>query len=884
MNASLPPIRFTELAAALLLDAKRLVPMWLPDGDLRGHEYVCGSLAGGKGGSCSVNMTTGQWADFATGEQGGDLLSLYATVNGLTMGKAALQVARENGLESVAGIVTPAPAGSPPPPPPRPAPPPKPQAEAETWRTVLPVPPYAVAPTFRHFHRSAIDIEHTATYRVGDDVHGYVVRFRTSDGGKDTLPYTWCESARDGAAKWHWRQFDAPRPLFLPGQQLPGSRTVVLVEGEPKAECLQQLLDGGAPGVYCVVSWPGGSKAWQKADWVWLYGCTVLAWADCDAKREPLTPAERKATPDKAAQAVLQQAKPLLPVHKQPGMAAMLGIGARLRDAHACNVQLLPIPAPGAVADGWDCRDAIETDGWDFARVLAFFGQAQALPADGAEPAPVAKKITPVGTGDVGRAARGVAPSQGDFDDDAARPGWLMEFWDFKKQRWDLRRSLVVAALQNSPQLQGCVAFNELTKSVQVRKPWPWQHSRAGDLEADSTLLLGRYLTDRHGVGDISTQNLKDGIHTVAYTERFHPVREWLDGVRWDGVPRLDKWLVYVLGESPDSLPPQLLEYLSLVGRYWLMGLVWRVMEPGCKFDYCPVLEGKGGLRKSTLVEVLAVRKEWHSDTKFELSRGKEAYEQVRGKWVYEIGELSSFSKADVNDIKAFISSKEDNYRVAYGEQSQSFPRQCVLVGSTNDDRYLRDRTGNRRFWPIPVRHVIKTEWVERMREQLFAEAYALYQRGGEPYTPTEDLEKRLFVPMQESRLMDSAIDGELLRLLTRPSAASLDDLVHCDAKRVPLNSLVKALNVDIGKSTQALTQQIQACMASFGWVNKGRQRIGKEMYSSVYFPPPVWPPSEVDSETDWTRLDLGAVPSAALPPTPEVATGDDSLDDYAPF
>ena len=111
---------------------------------------------------------------------------------------------------------------------------------------------------------NAADIEHTATYQVGEDLHGYVVRFRTSDGGKDTLPYTFCQSARDGAAKWHWRQFDEPRPLFLPGLQLPGDRTVVLVEGERKAECLQALLDGGAPGVYCVASWAGGCKAWRN--------------------------------------------------------------------------------------------------------------------------------------------------------------------------------------------------------------------------------------------------------------------------------------------------------------------------------------------------------------------------------------------------------------------------------------------------------------------------------------------------------------------------------------------------------------------------------------------------------------------------------------------
>ncbi|SFB61785.1 Virulence-associated protein E, partial [Delftia tsuruhatensis] len=387
-----------------------------------------------------------------------------------------------------------------------------------------------------------------------------------------------------------------------------------------------------------------------------------------------------------------------------------------------------------------------------------------------------------------------------------------------------------------------------------------------------------------------STQNIKDGIATVAYTERFHPVREWLQEQEWDQEPRLDKWLIHVLGESPETLSPSMAEYLKLVGRYWVLGMIWRVMQPGCKFDYCPVLEGKGGLRKSTMVEVLAVRPEWYSDTKFDLSRGKDAYEQVRGKWVYELGELSSFSKADVNDIKAFISSKTDNYRVAYGEQAQAFPRQCVLVGSTNDKKYLRDRSGNRRFWPIPVRHVIKTEWLERMRGQLMAEAYALYQQGGIVYTPSKEEEDRLFVPMQESRLQESAVDGELFKLLTREAGMNAQ-FINVNAERVPINALIKALGVDIGKATPALKGQVEAWLESNGWEFKGRQRVNGALESGVYFRPAVWPPELDEVAEDWTRQD-DARPEPEesrpddLPPLP-AGLGDQSSEwpgDYEPF
>lgn len=357
-RAPLPPIDFRALNEALLARARELVAAWLPCGSVRGHEYVCSSLGGGEGDSCSVNLTNGKWADFAGDDKGGDLLSLYAAINEIDQGQAALRVAREEGLESVANIVSATPdRGAAPPPPPRPpAPPASSKPEPEGWSTLMPVPPTAPRPPFAHHYRQRDDIIHTAEYAVGDHVLGYVVRFRTSDGGKETLPYTWCVSERDGAAKWCWRQWDMPRPLYYPGRAHPEGRTVIVVEGEIKSEVLQRLLDETAPGIYCVVSWPGGSKAWRKAAWTWLKGTTTILWPDCDSKREQPTKKERdQCLDDETALEVVKASKPLLPAAKQPGMSAMLGIGAHLRDVEKCQVSVLPIPAPGEVVDGWDC-------------------------------------------------------------------------------------------------------------------------------------------------------------------------------------------------------------------------------------------------------------------------------------------------------------------------------------------------------------------------------------------------------------------------------------------------------------------------------------------------------------------------------------------------
>ena len=851
--ADLPPIKYAELAQALLPSAETLVPTWLPGGVQRGHEYQCGDLAGGPGRSCSVNLNTGKWADFQTGEAGNDLLSLYASINRLSMAKAALELARAHGLESIAGVVTtPSDSGAiARPSPAMPAARNKPLVE-EGWTTVKPVPDHAPQPTFWHKYRALEDIQHTAKYVIDGSLYGYVIRFRTSDGGKDPLPYTWCMSARDNSCCWKWKTWDEPRPLYFPKGVSPiqlatpdgGLPTVIVVEGEKKASVLQDLLDSRAPDVYLVVSWPGGCKAWAKADWNWLNGCTAVMWPDCDGKREPLTAAERKACIDPDARQIAAAMKPILPAEKQPGTAAMLAIGAMLRDKHACTVQVLPIPEPLSVPDGWDCADAICTDGWDFDKVVAFFGKAQPLQAaphvDGAGGK---KNDGPVSTGGVVNDHSGHTQISG-----RSIPDWLACYYDEKNKRWLTSRKMVILILERDELLVDVLSYNELSNNIQARVAWPWPHARVGNVTSAVDLLLGKYLTDRYGLPSIARAALQEGIQTVAHTRRFHPIREYLGNLKWDGTSRIDKWLIHVLGEKPETLKAPLREYLQIVGRCWLLGMVNRVMTPGCKFDYCPVLEGAGGLRKSTMVEILA-GSDFYSDTPFEVGRGKEAQEQVQGLWLYEIAEMTHFSKSEVGAIKAFISSKVDRYREAYGATLSTFERQCVLVGTTNENTYLRDRTGNRRFWPIPVGKRINTEWLQKYRDQLFAEAYSLFNEGV-PYTPTPEQEIRLFVPMQESRLVETAVQGELLHVLTRaPVATGIGAVVNDLTSFVTIAQLALALGVDAAKSSAVLESQIRGWLDHEGWQRAKKQINGARAWG--YCRPANWPPQETDTDTD---------------------------------
>jgi len=905
----LPDINFRALADALLARAEVLVPLWLPGGHLSGHEYKCADLIGGKGASCSVNLKEGKWGDFATGETGGDLISLYAAIHGLDHGKAAVQVARDEGLEDVAGVQRdPRHQRAAPPPPATPmASQPRKRDDAEGWQPLLDVPADGPAPTFHHWHRRPQDITHKAAYRLDGKLLGYVVRFATSDGGKDVLPYTWCRSDRDGGMAWKWKQWSEPRPLYLPGGAAPGERTVVLVEGEKKADTLHALLEAASPGVYCVASWPGGCKAWNKALWEWLAGSHVLLWPDCDAKRVQLTPTERKAVlakpplakdADEPAREAAEQArksaldeaqaaKPLLPPERQPGMAAMLGIGRHLVDAHSCTVLLLPIPASGLVKDGWDCGDAIEADGWDAARVLAFFVQAQPLPppvlSGAADGAAKGKKIErPVDTeagGSAGADGGGGAELSGPHD----TPRWLQPYWDSAKKRWNVSRKLVIRALNEDPLLAGVLGMNELSGDVDARREWPWMHGHAGPIDDNTDLALGLYLSDTYGLPSISRAALMEAIQTVAARQRFHPVREYLRRLEWDGTSRVDKWLIHILGHTPTTLSPAMFEYLTLVGRFWLLGMVNRVMEPGCKFDYCPVLEGPTGQRKSTLPEVLA-SKEWFSDTHFDVSKGKEGQEQVKGLWMYEISELAGFSRTDIRLIKSFISAKVDRFRPAYARVLGRFPRQCVMVGTTNERSYLRDRTGNRRFWPVPVRQIIDTDWVARWRDQLFAEAFVLYQEGA-TFAPSPMDEERLFRPMQESRLIDSAVQTELTRLLTRePTGSEMGMLLNQNTTFVTMSDLVRGLGADVAKSNTALEAEVRSWMDHEGWDYTRRRVNGARTMG--YLRPKGWPPNDGDDEAP---MDAPVSPPPKDPPAGSAGAAEPSTEqhgdaDDAPF
>lgn len=280
-----------------------------------------------------------------------------------------------------------------------------------------------------------------------------------------------------------------------------------------------------------------------------------------------------------------------------------------------------------------------------------------------------------------------------------------------------------VLILQNDQRLAGCLAFDEMNHNIVVKKDLPWRAVDGVSQWVDSDDASLRYFLEKsYGIG--GKDRIFDAVNVVSMEHKFHPVREYLDSCTWDGVPRVDTLLIDYLGAEDD-------EYVRAVTRKALVAAVARVFKPGIKFDYMLTIRGRQGLGKSAIISKLGG--EWFSDS-FTTMQGKDAYEQVQGVWIMEVGELAGMRKAEAETIKLYISKQVDRYRPAYGRRLQEFPRQCIFIGTTNESQFLRDTTGNRRFWIVNTPNTPKRDlWKELTGDtirKVWAEAVCLYKKG----------------------------------------------------------------------------------------------------------------------------------------------------------
>lgn len=289
----------------------------------------------------------------------------------------------------------------------------------------------------------------------------------------------------------------------------------------------------------------------------------------------------------------------------------------------------------------------------------------------------------------------------------------------------------VLLIMRNDPLLRGSFAYNELLECPVILKPLPWhrkvENKQDGDRWADSDMAnLRAYIESTWELKNRA--DIKDAFEIVQAENKFNPLQDYLRGLTWDGTERLDTLLIRYL-RAEDC------EYVRAVTRKWFTAAVARAMQPGRKFDNMLVLVGDQGVGKSTLVQIMSRGR--FSDSITDL-KGKSAYEQLRGAWLVEFGELASMKRAEVETVKNFVSKTEDSYRPAYGEFTRTYKRMCTFFGTTNEIEFLKDRTGARRFWPVQV-HARLDDVVaaggallglEEEVDQLWAEAVVRWKSG----------------------------------------------------------------------------------------------------------------------------------------------------------
>lgn len=288
--------------------------------------------------------------------------------------------------------------------------------------------------------------------------------------------------------------------------------------------------------------------------------------------------------------------------------------------------------------------------------------------------------------------------------------------------------------LKQDPALRGRICLDEFAHRLVVTDDLPWRGKDATPYWTDTddaclrNYFATKYLIKGKGIID-------DALQEVTQDNKFHPVREYLRGLTWDGECRLDTLFIdYIGAEDTD--------YIRAVTRKWMCGAVARVMTPGVKFDTAIVLYGTQGLGKSVILEKLG--RKWFNNSLIDI-KTKDTLEQIQGSWIVELAELAPTYKNDNEIVKAFISRTSDRFRSPYGKRTEDYPRQCVFAGSTNTLLFLKDRTGNRRFWPITgnADSKSKNSWAitDEEVDQLWAEAF-YYWSEGEPLDLDDELKK----------------------------------------------------------------------------------------------------------------------------------------------
>lgn len=694
-------------AINLAVDARQRVPEWAPGGYWRGDEWVTRNptRADRNPGSFCVNVAKGVWKDYATGDGGSDLVSLYAYIfHGDDQGVAAKELAASHGVkigdpvtrEAAAKVVK--------------LDPPKPEV-------IFPVPVGADAPTF--WHRNYGEPVATWTYRDKEGrVLLYVCRFEPEGERKQIIPRTWCRHpASDNRERWTWRGItgNTKRPLYgLDRLAADPEADAIVVEGEKTADAAQRLF---GERVICV-SWLGGVETADRVRVNALAGRRVVLWPDFDAQRN--------------------DAGELLPLHEQPGMRAMMHLATSLKGL-AREVIMVGYPMD-TERSGWDLADA-EAEGWSFDQVEQYMrshaGDPWHIASAKAAVTPAQQTASPT------TATAPAAPPP------PAPPTPPAPANDNEPPRLPLDASVnpfgfphmgdkgqPLNTVENLTYMLGeygiTARYNEVRKLTQVAIP-----GRAYSPDNEANCVLAE-ITSMAARNRMPQSMLSDYLKLIADRNAHNPVKTWITSKPWDRRSRIADLCATVIVAGERTLTDQLI-------FRWLVSAVAALFMPhGFESHGVLVFTGPQGQGKtkwikrlvpSELLDVVLVGAVLDPNN-------KDTVTNAISHWLVELGELdATFRKSDIARLKAFITMAMDKVRRPYDRVETVYQRRTVFFASVNEDRYLVDDTGNRRWWTVPVVSVNYAHSIDM--QQLWAEVLELW-RAGEQHWLTDDEFKAL--------------------------------------------------------------------------------------------------------------------------------------------
>jgi len=380
----------------------------------------------------------------------------------------------------------------------------------------------------------------------------------------------------------------------------------------------------------------------------------------------------------------------------------------------------------------------------------------------------------------------------------------------------------LMTVLENHEAWAGLFQLNEFSQKISMTGDPPYPGADPTEFSTvDATEIAAWFgRPETYGI-NVKSSMVTEVVEAVARRNKVHPVREYLEGLIWDGTERLPTLFSDFFGTVQD-------DYTARVGVMFALSAVARILQPGCKVDTMVVLEGRQGIGKTQAVRHL-FSPPWYAEAQ-ESPQSKDFYQSLHGRWGVEIGEMHSFTKGEVTKVKQAISAQSDVYRPSYGRYAREFPRQCVFVGTTNDRHYLRDHTGGRRFLPIAAKEVDRDGLIS-VRDQIWAEAVARYKRGEQWHELPPDASA-----IQDERYQEDAWSEPIRDWLAgegKESSYPADspNLEYHDediggVKRVTTSLIMKhALGIETAKHTRQDQMRVSSVMQHLGW---DQRRVGK--------------------------------------------------------